>query len=161
PAVLIFIIISGFVITHLTIERPEPYRIYLLRRFMRIFPLFAVACVMGFLTLDLLTAAMARSAWANDPDIPRQIGVMTSIAESGHKFLVPHVLIHLTMLHGVVSQNLLPWSDQVFDSPAWSLSLEWQFYLLAPLVILLACRPRGVVWLAVITVAAELAYGHG
>src|ERR1700746_1845719 len=47
-SVLIFIIVSGFVITHLTIERPEPYGTYLVRRFMRIFPLFAVTCIIGF-----------------------------------------------------------------------------------------------------------------
>ena len=33
PAVLIFIIVSGFVITHVIIERPEPYGSYLTRRF--------------------------------------------------------------------------------------------------------------------------------
>jgi peptidoglycan/LPS O-acetylase OafA/YrhL len=48
PAVLVFIIVSGFVITHLLIERPEPYSAYLLRRFMRIFPLFAVTCIGGY-----------------------------------------------------------------------------------------------------------------
>ena len=52
-AVLVFIIISGFVITHLVTERSEPYRDYLLRRFMRIFPLFAVTCVIGFFTTNL------------------------------------------------------------------------------------------------------------
>ena len=41
PAVLVFVIISGFVITHVIVERPEPYLGYLTRRFMRIFPLFA------------------------------------------------------------------------------------------------------------------------
>ncbi len=46
-----------------------------------------------------------------------------------------HILLHLTMLHGLVPDSFLPFSGTAFLAPAWSLSLEWQFYLLAPLLI--------------------------
>ncbi|WP_425908312.1 acyltransferase family protein [Nitrobacter sp. TKz-YC02] len=61
PAVLVFLTIGGFVITHPVIERPEPYGVYLLRRFMRIFPLFAVTCATGF-PLGRASADRARIA---------------------------------------------------------------------------------------------------
>src|SRR3977135_3962195 len=41
-AVMIFVILSGFVITHLIVIRQERYGAYLLRRFFRIFPIYAV-----------------------------------------------------------------------------------------------------------------------
>ena len=49
---LVFVIISGFVITHVIVERPEPYLGYLTRRFMRIFPLFAITSVVGYFACD-------------------------------------------------------------------------------------------------------------
>jgi peptidoglycan/LPS O-acetylase OafA/YrhL len=44
-----------------------------------------------------------------------------------------HTLAHVPMLHGVVPDAVLPHSSTAFLGPAWSISLEWQFYLIAPL----------------------------
>src|SRR5579872_3145219 len=85
-AVLIFIIISGFVITHRVIERPEPYRIYLLRRFMRIFPLFAVTCAIGFFTNDLEAATLSHVPWASDPRFSQVAALFKAIANSNHEY---------------------------------------------------------------------------
>src|ERR1700754_946146 len=68
PSVLIFIIVSGFVITHVLIERPEPYGSYLARRFMRIFPLFAVTSVIGYFTSDLQVSTLRHVAYSGDPE---------------------------------------------------------------------------------------------
>ncbi len=160
-SVLIFIIVSGFVITHLTIERPEPYGTYLVRRFMRIFPLFAVTCIIGFFTTDIHAAALARVAWANAPSTYHAEKLFADISHSNHEFLLAHALAHLTMLHGVISNALLPFSQFAFNSPAWSLSLEWQFYLVAPIVIVLARRPHTLVWVALAIAILELAYQVG
>ena len=129
PAVLVFMIVSGFVITHLLIKRPEPYGTYLVRRFMRIFPLFAVTCIAGYyLHVQLLAHdVFGDQQFASD---------WRSIVASSKMYFWQHVVAHLTMLHGAISNNLLPWSDYAFNSPAWSISVEWQFYLLAPLILL-------------------------
>src|SRR5688572_28994913 len=37
-AVLVFVIVSGFVITHLVLGKREPYKVYVGRRFFRLFP---------------------------------------------------------------------------------------------------------------------------
>ena len=68
PAVLIFVIVSGFVITHAIIERPEPYRSYLTRRFMRIFPLFAVTSAIGYFACDVQVSTLARVAYSGDSE---------------------------------------------------------------------------------------------
>ena len=39
------------------------------------------------------------------------------------------------MLHGVLPEEILKYSSSSFLVPGWSLSLEWQFYLLAPFIV--------------------------
>jgi peptidoglycan/LPS O-acetylase OafA/YrhL len=160
-AVLVFVVISGFVITHLVITRPEPYRIFLLRRFMRIFPLFAVTCVAGFYTNDIHAVTVSRVSWAADPAFAEQVTAFTGIAHSDHDFFWANALAHLTLIHGAISETLLPYSLYAFNTPAWSLSLEWQFYLIAPLAIMLARQQRTVVWLALAIAVVESAYQFG
>ena len=160
-SVLIFIIISGFVITHLIVERPEPYGAYLVRRFMRIFPLFAVTCIIGFFTNDIHAAALARVAWANAPSTYHAEKLFADISHSNHEFLLAHALAHLTMLHGVISNAVLPFSQFAFNSPAWSLSLEWQFYVVAPFVLVLVGRRLTLVWFALAIAVLEGAYQVG
>jgi peptidoglycan/LPS O-acetylase OafA/YrhL len=139
PAVLMFIIISGFVITHLIVERPEPYRSYLIRRFMRIFPLFAITCAVGVFTFDLQATTLAQTAYESG-----FAATVAEMARSNHDFFWGHVLAHLTMLHGAISDHgFLPYSEHAFNIPAWSVSLEWQFYIVAPFVILSIRRPGG------------------
>jgi peptidoglycan/LPS O-acetylase OafA/YrhL len=156
--VLIFIIISGFVITHLVCERPEPYGPYLVRRAMRIFPLFAVTCIIGYFTNDIHAAALTRVSWANSPSTFHVERLYADIAHSNHEYLLAHALAHLTMLHGVISNTVLPFSQSAFNSPAWSLSLEWQFYLIAPFAVVLARRQQTFIWVAVAVAVLEIFY---
>ena len=46
-AVMIFVILSGFVITHLVVEKHEPYGPYLGRRALRIFPIYLFALLLA------------------------------------------------------------------------------------------------------------------
>jgi peptidoglycan/LPS O-acetylase OafA/YrhL len=161
PAVLIFVIISGFVITHLVIERPEPYGTYLVRRFMRIFPLFAIMCIIGYFTTDIYAVDLSRVPWVSDAEFSQMAAHFADIARSDHEFFWAHVFAHLTMLHGAISDALLPWSQFAFNGPAWSLSLEWQFYLIAPFVIMLAQRRYIIVWFALAVAVLECVYQLG
>ena len=45
-----------------------------------------------------------------------------------------HLLAHILLLQGVLPQGLLPYAYVTLLGPAWSLSTEWQFYLLIGLI---------------------------
>ena len=117
-AVQLFIVISGFIITHLILTEHEPYRLFIARRLLRIYPVYLVCLAFG--------------VW-----IALRFGVF---APQAGRF-VPQLLVDLFLLQGAVPNELLQSSSMTFVSPAWSLSLEWQFYLVAPLVLPLLRRP--------------------
>ena len=139
-AVTIFIFLSGFVITHLIIERPEPYRVYIARRLLRVYPIYLVAlglaCVTTLLTFDTFLSTPAQTVF-----IHPQLFMVARDAEQLHGWgALAHLGLHLALLHGAIPTTVLPDSQFMFLAPAWSLSLEFQFYLVAPLVIWAACR---------------------
>lgn len=151
-AVDIFIILSGFAITALLDKKPEAYRLYITRRLLRIFPVY-----LFFLCLSVLLAQFVLETWQNSPESfmkERRI----EIAQSSIDYFTAHVIAHATALHGLVPPRWLPDTDFAFLSQAWSISLEWQFYLIAPLLIAWLRQPltmrRG---LAAILVAMALA----
>jgi peptidoglycan/LPS O-acetylase OafA/YrhL len=157
PSVLIFIIVSGFVITHVLLERQERYLSYLTRRFMRIFPLFVVTSAIGYFACDLQVLTLARVVYSVDPDFDF-LEMVSGIASSNHQNLWLHVLAHATMLHGAISDDVLPFSAYAFNIPAWSISLEWQFYVLAPLILMAVMRRRLLVPAAIVLAVVEAAY---
>ena len=115
-AVDIFIILSGFVIFHL-LSTGEDYRTFITRRWFRLFPVFAVCFLV----------ALALYGWMRvDDEVAFGVGHLRN--------LKPYLIAHATMLHGVVPEQILPHSARAIHVPAWSISLEWQFYLVAPLL---------------------------
>jgi peptidoglycan/LPS O-acetylase OafA/YrhL len=135
-AVDIFIILSGFVIFHL-LSTGEDYRTFITRRWFRLFPVFAVCFL----------AALSLYAWLGVND-----EVAFGVAHT--KKLMPYLATHATMLHGAIPDQILPHSARAILVPAWSISLEWQFYLLAPLLFAFAMRPNWKLALVVLTVIA-------
>jgi peptidoglycan/LPS O-acetylase OafA/YrhL len=131
--VIVFVIISGFVITHLLLTKDEPYPAYILRRFMRLFPVFAVTCCVGYFCTPLVLTAVSRRYSNND-----LVQFFSCMNQGQTQYFWSNFLAHLTMLHGAISTEVLPCTAITFNAPAWSLSLEWQFYLVAPLVVALA-----------------------
>ena len=53
-----------------------------------------------------------------------------------------HLAAHVLLLHGMIPETWLADANFTFLSQGWSISLEWQFYLLAPALFLLVTRRR-------------------
>lgn len=140
-AVDVFIILSGFAITALIDKRPEPYRLYIARRALRIFPAY-----LFYLAISVAAAAIALQIWTNSPDGSMK-AARIGIAADTLAYWPWHLLAHVTGLHGLVPPRLLPSTDYAFLGQAWSISLEWQFYLVAPLLIGLVAKP--ISWLRI------------
>lgn len=128
-AVRVFMIVSGFVIAHLLLVKDEPYGPYLTRRAMRILPLYAVMVIVNVVLLDPYLAAYVQNAHATGREMRFE-----KLAEEAHHWFL-HVPLHLTALHGIVPDSALKYASSAYLTPAWSISLEWQFYLLAPFIV--------------------------
>ncbi|NWG31713.1 MAG: acyltransferase [Rhodocyclaceae bacterium] len=127
-AVYVFMILSGFVIFFLLHTKNEGYLLFIYRRFLRIFPAYIVALLISAAMLPISLEAISSVASMSNRNISRVEYLSASI----NNFL-PHLTAHLTLLHGLIPTNVLPFSDWAIMGQAWSISVEWQFYLLAPI----------------------------
>ena len=141
----VFVLLSGLVITRLIVQGRESYPVYLWRRWLRLFPAYA-ACLM--ITLLLALAGVTETQVRNThPNLPHSTWRDGFVAREGMVASRPvaHSLAHLSMLHGVIPESVLPQASLTLVAPSWSISLEWQFYILAPLLVWLARRSPTIV----------------
>jgi peptidoglycan/LPS O-acetylase OafA/YrhL len=131
------VILSGFVITYL-LERKSPGKIeFLTGRFFRLWPLLAVCLFTTFLlepferqNLNALVDVMPSAEWR-----------LHRLEVWDHRD-VYYLPISLLMLHASVPEFVFTHCAKYRLSPAWSIGLEWSFYLVAPFVIH-AIRTKG------------------
>lgn len=141
-AVNVFIIVSGFVITHLLLTKHESYGKYITRRFFRLFPIYLFCLFMAILLKDFYVNAYVHLNFASR----NEMRIERLASES--KYFVEHLIAHMTLLHSAIPDQVLPHSSSAFLAVAWSLSLEWQFYLVAPLLIAMILRFKdGAYWM--------------
>lgn len=126
-AVDVFIIMSGLVIMFLLDDRKEAPGPFILRRFFRLFPAYFVVLLASTALMGLTAEALADA-----PSIRNAERLV--YLEAANANLLGHFAAHLAMLHGLVPSAILPHADHSLVGPAWSISVEWQFYLIAPLV---------------------------
>lgn len=135
-AVDVFMLLSGFAITRLLLVEREPWSRYFYGRFCRIVPAYWLA----------LAAGMALNGWlrANLQRLPpiAEAQSFIAICDLGASRPWTDGILHLLLLQGLVPSALLPGEPYTFLGVAWSLSLEWQFYCLAPVALIFATRTR-------------------
>lgn len=124
--------LSGFVIAVLLDSSKESYWTFISRRFVRIFPAYAVCVIL---------AALLISQGLMPKNYPDGTGLT-------------HGILHATMLHGLFPESWFPGADGAFLNPAWSITVEWQFYLVIPLFFALLRRKPLLAWFLIIFIAA-------
>lgn len=134
-AVDIFMALSGFAMFFLLDQQQVGYPAYLWRRLLRLYPAYLVSLVVSALLAGLAMSALAGLPGSGD-DALRNDGRLT-IFQASLDHAAANIAAHLTMLHGLVPGRLLPLGDYAFVGQAWSISVEWQFYVLAPLFFVL------------------------
>jgi peptidoglycan/LPS O-acetylase OafA/YrhL len=126
-AVDVFIILSGFVIFFLLDARAIGYSQFIVQRFFRLAPIYYFMLVISAAVLDWQTEFIQSFAFRS-PGIENNLVIHL---DAQRDFFV-HLVAHLLMVHGAVSDSLLRSSAYTFLGAAWSISVEWQFYLIAP-----------------------------
>jgi peptidoglycan/LPS O-acetylase OafA/YrhL len=137
-AVDIFMILSGFVISRLLREKRECYLPFITRRFFRIFPVLLFGLLLAMLARPFAWSIIL-DHWAPDASSDKW---WASVLDNDRRYFGWHLLAHLTMLHGAIPDKILPGGTGALLVPAWSISLEWQYYLIAPLLMTVLARFR-------------------
>ena len=105
-AVILFFLLSGFVICYSSSRQQADWKRYLLNRAKRIFPIFLVALVLAYCSQSLI-----EGRWLGLENI--------------------QLLGNIFQLQDVSALKRGVWFDTYYgNSPLWSLSYEWWFYVL-------------------------------
>lgn len=137
-AVDLFFALSGLVITQSLLHaanRPVPF---LIARIARIFPVF-LAVFAAAVAVAPLSCGFQLMPWITADSPVREI-----CSSAWPPAWVAELAAHLTMTHGLFPNAVLPDVWISFLGAAWSLSAEWQFYLLA---LLAARHGRRLCWI--------------
>jgi peptidoglycan/LPS O-acetylase OafA/YrhL len=127
-AVDVFFILSGLVIFRSLESCRYQARPFLILRVTRIFPVF-LAMFVAAIMLQPLPAPFPAMPWITPDGIARDI-----IPQGWPSNWAIEIAAHLTMTHGLFPNGLLPDAWNSFLAAAWSLSTEWQFYVVALLL---------------------------
>lgn len=116
-AVLVFFLLSGFVIHYATLRRnPDiSFRVYFIRRFRRIYPTFVLALVTAYLCASAIRGAFLNPSWG---DLGINLLMLQDRAREGNWALM-----------------------YMHNTPLWSLAYEWWFYMFYFAVRAVARRP--------------------
>lgn len=149
-AVDAFVIVSGFVIFYLLDTAREGYGRFLVRRGLRLYPVYLIALLASAALLPMTIGAYRAAPFPHPHS-----DYVVAIAEASWDRLPEHLAAHLAMAHALVPAWRLPHTNYAILTQGWSLSLEWQFYVLAPALFWALTRGAAAA-LAAIALAAAL-----
>ena len=127
-AVDVFFILSGLVIVQSLESFGWHGRGFLVARAARTFPVYLAMFALA-VPVQALPTDFARLPWIGADSPAREIWSV-----GWPDAWAAEIAAHLTMTHGLVPDAVIPGAWVSFLGSAWSLSTEWQFYVLALLV---------------------------
>ena len=148
----IFFVLSGFLITGILYDsrdRAHRYRVFYIRRVLRIFPLYYLVLLVPVLAWPVFHWAWHPADWM----WPTYLGNYS-------RFLNPADYVQNHSLYETLQSRTIPWLSLSYDH-LWSLSVEEQFYVLWPVVVF-SLRGRVLVrnlCLAAVAVAPMMRWG--
>src|ERR1700712_3104050 len=148
-AVDLFFVLSGLVIIQSLIRAGGETLPFLVARAARIFPVFLAVFAVAVI-VQPWSCGFEHMPWISEANAARTI-----CAEAWPAAWLAEIVAHLTMTHGLFPAALLPNVWVSFLGAAWSLSTEWQFYLLA---LFAAHRSRQLCWILLGLAAAGVAW---
>jgi peptidoglycan/LPS O-acetylase OafA/YrhL len=155
-AVDLFIILSGFAISALLERRQSSYPRFLLGRAFRIYPVYLTCLAIGLVVIHLSPFVLRTALWRDT------IYFEWNRAHSASELASPgaHTFWHVTLLNGLVPRRWLANTTSTVLLPAWSITLEWQYYLVAPLIARWVKSGLGLLLLVAVSVVG-LRWGMG
>lgn len=135
----LFFVLSGFLITYLLLKEKDKHQTILfkkffLRRIFRIWPLYYLIVIIGFVLIPYL---------ANTFAIFEKVPYYFELISNPKNYSVDAVLLYLLILPNIaLSYDFLI----AGCSQAWSIGVEEQFYILWPLLVFVFSR-RMIVWI--------------
>jgi peptidoglycan/LPS O-acetylase OafA/YrhL len=133
----VFICLSGFVIFQMLNKLQwTHYRSYISGRARRIFPIYWVAIAAGIAMFDFRANLAKMVPWQSTAEATAVQARAAAISIDWHA----HIASHLALVQGLIPEKVLRFAAESILAPAWSLSLEWQFYVLAPATYFVASR---------------------
>lgn len=130
PAVETFIILSGFAISFLLHKRKQSYGAFMRGRFFRIYPVYLLCLAVAIGTSFLVPFILDTATWRETV----YFDWIGQFAQWEQEAFGAHVFWHLLLLNGVLTKGFLPGATGTLLLPAWSITLEWQYYLVSPLI---------------------------
>lgn len=137
-AVMIFMMVSGFVITGLLLTRQETWIPFITRRAFRLFPAYWIALGLGVVAMLIRPDVFANVSWVSDPAFVADLAYHSANNQAVFDAPVEQALYHIALLQGLPPPAYMPHSATTILGPAWSLTVEWQFYLVAPFLVWMA-----------------------
>ena len=151
-AVDLFFVLSGLVIVRSLEHYNYRARPFLIARVARIFPVFLPVFAFAVL-VQPLAVDFAHMPWIGPDSAARGIW-----SDGWPSTWIAELVAHLTMLHGLFPQGVLPGAWVSFLGASWSLSTEWQFYALVALIgARLGRGDRGRWWFVLFLLGVSLA----
>lgn len=128
-----FIILSGFVIALVLVEKKETLIQFYIRRLCRIYPVYIIALVVAFLLFPYMISDVLKILpWGGSSAYYQELIAKSESSQSREWFIF---FLQLLNIQGVVPYYVLPFASGAIFPVAWSISLECQFYAVAPFLI--------------------------